>query len=526
MDALSLNKDLFNRDLRLWAVGVSLLMSLWTILLPHLPNPDAYLYVRGAGMILDGDIAAAYRHYPWASYSVLIAAVGSMGLDLFLAAHLINGLFHALLVYAFLSIAREISIDPLFGLFAALCILLYPELNEKRYLIIRDTGFWALVLWALVLLIRFSRSGGLATASAFSLTLLAAAALRPEGLVYLALLPLSLIFSGGLRPAAPESDGRDVADTGDTGETGGRGVRLVLLAKLYAAAALFMLGGLLLSFLLSISVLDLLHQFFAEYLLGLNNALNPDPATLSDRARAVFGDYAATFSQKHLGLFTAAGLLAITALYLAKAVGGPYCWLLLYGFLRRRLVPPPRSVAAPAVTAALINLAILLVFVFIARFLTTRYAMVLAVLMVLLVAGVLTAIVNTAKARRGRLLWGGIAFFFFYCAVDSFISFGDPRKEYITAAGNWIHDDLRMQGDLITNSTAIAYLSGRVIEYDQMERNFGAKPLNESEAGDIIAIVWSFEAARLLERHFNAGQLQPLAEFGDDEGRVLIYRRL
>ena len=83
-----------------------------------------------------------------------------------------------------------------------------------------------------------------------------------------------------------------------------------------------------------------------------------------------------------------------------------------------------------------------------------------------------------------------------------------------------------MQGDLITNSTAIAYLSGRVTEYDQMERRFGAKPLNESKAGDLIAIVWNFEAARLLDEHFNADQLQPLAEFGDDEGRVIIYRRL
>ena len=62
-------------DIRIYAVCASLMISLFTILIPDTLNDDAYVYIRTAGIALDDGIAAAFQHYSWATYSLLIAAV-------------------------------------------------------------------------------------------------------------------------------------------------------------------------------------------------------------------------------------------------------------------------------------------------------------------------------------------------------------------------------------------------------------------------------------------------------------------
>ena len=522
-------------DPRPWAVAASLLLSLYTVLLPDSPNDDAYLYVRLAEMVADGGLATAYSYYAWASYSVLIAAFAGLGLEPFIAAYTVNALFFALLVYAFLSIAREISREPLFNLFAVLCILLYPELNELRYLIIRDVGFWALSLLALLMLIRFSsydgrggrdgRSGRGTHAASFALSLLAAAALRPEALVYLLLLPLTVVFVSVGSAGA-------VAGIRASNDTPSVARRAALLLKLYAAVlGLAAVVAASFLFFLAVDLLDVFRRFFAGYQDALQLVLNPDPAANAEAAAMLFGDYAADYSEEYLPLFIAAGLLPILVMNVLGAIGGPYCWLLLYGLVKRRL-SLPRPVLSVAGGAALISLGILSLFLFATRFLSSRYAMLLALVTVLLLPGLLSGLVRDVWAQRSRwrqrTLGGFLALFFFYCAVDSFVSFG-PSKVYVTEAARWINSNIGQHERLITNNSAIAYHSGRIADYDRLPRNLSEAQLQATAPGDLIAIEWRLETARLLERHFDPGQLQLLAEFSaddDEDDRVLIYRRL
>ncbi|MEQ8954049.1 MAG: hypothetical protein RL120_07925, partial [Gammaproteobacteria bacterium] len=172
-------------DIRLLAVAGSLLLSVYTILLPQLPNDDAYTYIRTAEIYLQGGLAAAFDHYPWAGYSIVIAWVSQLGVSLFTAAYVLNALFFALISWAYLSVLREVDDSPEFLLVATLTILLFPELNEYRYLIIRDTGFWALALLALHQLLLYTRTVRLLHAALFCLALLLGSCLRPEAIVYL-----------------------------------------------------------------------------------------------------------------------------------------------------------------------------------------------------------------------------------------------------------------------------------------------------------------------------------------------------
>ena len=165
-------------DIRISAVVVSLLISLITILFPDTPNDDAYVYIKTAEIFLAEGPLAAFKNYAWASYSILTAFFSQLGFSLFTAAFVINALFYALLVHSFLSIVKLIDDSRQVMLLAALCILLYPQLNEYRYLVIRDVGFWALSLFSLWQLLLYDMNRAIVHAITFSLALMIAATFR------------------------------------------------------------------------------------------------------------------------------------------------------------------------------------------------------------------------------------------------------------------------------------------------------------------------------------------------------------
>ena len=136
-------------DTRFLAVFASLVVSFLILFIEDAPNDDAYAYIRTAEIALTDGIGVAIQHYAWVSYSLLIALVSQFGTDLLTAAYIINSLFYALLIYSFVSIVRMIDDSNLVVILAALCILLYPQLNEFRFDVIRDVGYWALSLFAL-----------------------------------------------------------------------------------------------------------------------------------------------------------------------------------------------------------------------------------------------------------------------------------------------------------------------------------------------------------------------------------------
>jgi len=140
---------------RIFALMGSLLIAGYVLSLGEWPNDDAYTYVRVADIMLHEGLAAAYAHYPWATYPVLLAHFVLIDLDLFTAGRVLNALLYALLAVSFVSVAGELvrNAEPtrrsaiLF--LAAVTVLLYPQLNEFRSMLIRDVGYWAFMLLGL-----------------------------------------------------------------------------------------------------------------------------------------------------------------------------------------------------------------------------------------------------------------------------------------------------------------------------------------------------------------------------------------
>jgi len=488
------------KDLRPFAVLASLFISLYTILLPDSPNDDAYIYIRTAEIVLDQGIGAAFEHYSWATYSILIAALGSIGIDLFLAAHIINAAFYALLVYVFLSIVREITNDEMINALAVLCVLLYPELNELRYLIIRDVGYWTFSLLAIYLFMRYLDTARWQTAVAYTLSFLFAATMRPEALIYMLLLPLTLFL---LQVQS----------------------RNTLLVRIYSVVCALGIAALLILGMVGVNIISLFASFVASYVPFLQTLINPDPAEEALIASVLFGEYAGGYSDEYIVAFFATGLLAILFGNVFNAIGWPYFLLLIAGVWRRMLLIP-RTYFVVLLWIVILNLLILFVFLFVTRYLTSRYAMLMSLVLLAFVPVILAEMLRRVSDARKQLLRNSLVVLFVYCTVDAFISFGDS-KDYVFEAADWITANTTVSTTLITNNHAIAYKSGRVEEYDYIPRYIGRDQIAESQRGDIIALEWSVEMEGAFRFGVTNGQIELLQTFADeDNNRVEIYRRL
>lgn len=491
-------------DIRVYAVIASLLISLVIFLFPeaHTPNDDAYTYIRTAEIFLTDGLAAAFQYYPWASYAVLIGLTSNLGLDLFSAAQLINAVFFALLVFSFISIVREMHTSRLILLLAATVILLYPQLNEYRAYVIRDIGFWALALLALWLFLLYARTGLLQYAIGFCATLLLATTLRPEALLYLLVIPFALLFD-------PRFE-RQVCQR-----------RFLLLASLVAGIGLFApialtLGG--------VNVISLLIEFVSVYQPFFVNTFAPEPAQALAVGDVLFGEHAAAYSREYIPMFMAAGLFTILLANLFNGIGGPFFWVLVYGAFQKQL-RITRAVALPVFLFMLTNAVVLLGFLFVTRYLTSRYAILFSLMLALLIPQLLAYYLENKSAPRRRIARVVLGIFLAYCAIDAYITFGD-RKRYVFDAIEWVAQNAD-DGALLTNNHAVAYRSGKVENYDKIERNLTATDILQTTPGDLVVIEMNFPMEKLLDSPGLAGVLERVVAFTDDEEeRLLILRRV
>lgn len=491
-------------DIRWYAVAVSLLLSVYTILLPGIPNDDAYTYIRTADIFAQDGVAAAIAHYTWAGYSVLIGLVSMLGLPLFTAAYIINSLFYALLAFAFVSIVARFDDSRRTVLLAALTVLVFPELNENRNLIIRDVGFWSLSVFGLWQFIEFNIDRKLKNGVGFCIALGLAALFRPEAILYVALTPFCLLLNKHYDTVRNRKD----------------------LLRILAVVIGLGMAGTLLMFLLGVNLIALLLEFGSTYVPFLINAINPPEGEVAAMANAIFGEYASTFSRQYVTAVVALGLLVVLFMSVFYAVSGPFFWLLAYGVFKK-YIHWDRSAMAPLLAYAAINLFVLIAFLYITRFLVSRYALVLAIMFATQIPFVVNGILDRLQVSQWRQLgMYALVFFFCYCAVDSYISFGKPKTWLIDAA-DYVNREANPATDIITNNHTIAYFSGKVEGYDQVLRTLTENEILTANPGDLIAIEMYYEMTVFVEDARVAPYMERVIAFpNEEEARVAIYRRV
>jgi hypothetical protein len=252
--------------------------------------------------------------------------------------------------------------------------------------------------------------------------------------------------------------------------------------------------------------------------------------TLNDEERALLGsllftEYAATFSREYIEVFLLAGMISILLANLLTGIGGPYLIILTIGFFKNHL-RLNRGIAIPIVFYLCINFLILLSFIIVTRYLSSRYAMLMCILLALFVPTVVLNLLENAKASGRKSVAYIIAIFFSYCAIDSYFSFGES-KSYVKESIEWIADNTEGSAGLLTNNHAVAYFSGKVDDYDLVQRNLSEKEILSSEVGDTIVAELTFEMRRLLKKNNIADKLTLLAYFPSaDTQRIAVFERV
>lgn len=490
-------------DIRIYAVLASLLISTLTILVPQHANDDAYVYIRTAEIFSTDGYSAAFQHYSWATYSILISSIGLLGLELFTAAYLINALFFALLVFAFISIVKEIDDSKPLLAFAAVSILVYPELNEYRYFVIRDVGFWAFSVFALWQFLLYTKQPTLRYGLGFCASLIVATMFRVEAIVYLLMTPFALLLDYRF-------------------ELQQRRYRFLRLFQIIGATAV---TGIILLMLLGLNIQQLFLEFVSVYRPFLLDLFSPDAAASYEISRALFNEHAAAYSQEYIALFLVAGLTAMLFAKLISGIGGPFLVVLTFGLFGRKL-RLDRHIAVPMVFYLLVNLLILFAFVLVTRYLTSRYTILMCILLALFIPLILFRLLQNVRSNRRNFVKIFIVLFVTYCAIDSFYSFG-RSKDYIDEAIDWIVQQRESPGRLVTNSHALAYNSGKIEDYDRTLFNLTAIDILDAAPGDMIAVELRYEMEQLLASDDIARILELEIEFSDAERRrIAIYRRI
>ena len=140
---------------------LSLIISLVFIAFDPIVNPDAVTYLLSAEKYLEGGLAAAMAIHDWPFYAALIATTHQLtGLGLLHAAWLLNSIFLALLPLAIVQLCSNAGGTLRAQYFSAALVLLLPAVNDHRADLIRDLGYWCMMLWALAGLASYLRHGG------------------------------------------------------------------------------------------------------------------------------------------------------------------------------------------------------------------------------------------------------------------------------------------------------------------------------------------------------------------------------
>ena len=491
-------------DIRLLTVLASLALSGFAVAFASLPNDDAYTYIRTAEIFLEQGVGAAISHYTWAGYPILIALVSLLGLSLFTSAYVLNAIFFAILAYAFISILRHLDDSNRIAWLAALTVLAYPELNEYRDMVLRDAGFWAMLLLALWRFMVFVDTRQFSHSVFFVLAMIGAMLFRAEAVIYLVAIPFALFL---------QSDRNTQQNRQDF---------LKLAGFICCVGAL----GFLMLLAAGINLFSLIFELLRIYQPFLISRFNPDEAITAAQATAIFGEYAGIFSRDYVSAIVAVGLSVVLVMTLFYTIGGPFFWLLAFGLMRKH-IRWHRAKVAPILAVSLANLFILVVFLYTTKFLTGRYALVFGLMAATLVPFLISSIIERNRGGKWeKFVSYFLILFFFYCLIDSYVSFGKSKDWLLDAAG---YVELQAESDtqVLTNNHTIAYFSRQVENYDDIIRELEAQNILDAAPGTIVALEMYFEMSLLVEQESVKSSLQLLQQFPNaGQPKMSIYRRV
>ena len=424
------------RDVRTSAAIISLFLSAWSVYLDDVVNSDGVLYLRTAELLAHSEWQAAFALYKWPFYAFLIAVISQItGLGFEYSAHVLNAAFTALAVVIFISLVRELGADKRTVIAAVIVVLLYPGLNEYRAFVIRDAGYIAFYLLAILLFLKDMKTPGLRLRLGWVASIFVATLFRIEGFVFFVALPLVrqwLLSTGAAARAALLA--------------GSAGAVLLMLGALawwsFGEARLFGWE----------EWTNRLYSFWQFTTANLSAKID----TIAD---APHPRYERGFAY---GVFFAAlGVLLLWEVFITVT---PLYAALAGHALYRRLAFADSEIRRIWVALVLLNLVVLAAILLLRLFLTGRFPLALSMTLLLAVPFRLAALYarwqeNRVRGARRGWIFPLVCVLLMLTALDGL--YEPTEKGYLKAAGLWLKDNTPAQARLISNDPLVLWYSGK-----------------------------------------------------------------
>lgn len=194
-----LNKvDQLNQRHFFWCiVASSLLLAAWMQYIQHgWINPDSVLYFEQARLFAQNDWHGILKVYEWPLYGICIGIVHKLtSLGIQTSAQLLNMLFFGLATASFLQLIKFAGGNNRTWLMGTLLLFSSQYIvGDVLEMLLRDEGFWAFYLSALVFFIRYLEREKVSDAIMWQICIIIATLFRIEAMLFLLFLPLMFLF--------------------------------------------------------------------------------------------------------------------------------------------------------------------------------------------------------------------------------------------------------------------------------------------------------------------------------------------
>ena len=184
-------KERLSSLLPMWLLII--LVATWSVVIQdgHI-NRDGLLYLKQAYLIAEGSWKEGLALYPWPFFSILIAIFHKVyGLHLQVVAHTVDLILFGISAWFYLKTLKLIYKQKHIIFYGGIILLSFiPIMDDYVSMVLRDHGLWAGCMMGTYFYFKNIKERSLKNSLMWQLSFLFAGLFRPEGLVFLILIPL------------------------------------------------------------------------------------------------------------------------------------------------------------------------------------------------------------------------------------------------------------------------------------------------------------------------------------------------
>ncbi len=456
----------------LLAIVGSMLISIWANIVDDVVNNDGIEYIKSAQNFLDGRWSEAVQTFKWPFYAALMAIVSKVTfLELEIAAHLIDAIAFVWLTIAFLAVVGLLGGRRGELGFALLIILALPVLNKIRPYLIRDPAFLALFMTGCYYYFAYflqqkkqqKKQQNMLAVGFFALSAL----FRIEGLIFLVMSQIYLIAAATGRKSAPWL---------------AMGLTLVLMIIMLVLLSWwnFVPDGKLTYMSIFNEPLHFLETVWLQLIEQLDKRIHAIQTK-------VLAGYSRSYAMAVL-LWSAATIVFFELMHALYYI---YFGLFVVAVGRRGNVFPQTTLMKPWRFLLGVALSILFAFVIVQWFLSDRYPLAAAVLMLLPVPFLLAKWMRSTKlgaaSKKSKVAYLVVVSLICLAGLKS-LDLG-TKKHYLKSAGKWLAHNTAADATVFTNNRIVAHYYGgdaEISEYWYDWRNYKISALIARENFDYL----------------------------------------